>query len=349
LCALLLAWCLGEVERGFPPNLLQDGRIPSLSCNVGVPVDQLDIGSPLRTVFDQVVRHAWVLRSCVRQGVGVDLAVGWVRALERAHDPPTGVVAVCPETLAAVVSHMTSPNVKLGMYALVDIGAWTTDVSIFRLSDVSMLSEGIRTAAVYQARTHRVAAGLVDQLACELHLQLWRECEEPLVGNTEAVVGEITRRREQGLFSEAPLVISGKTRMGAPSALEHARIVVGEAIGRRFSRTYDEAVLKETDLSRHDWHRLNVLLLGGGSEEAVFTDRIRRHLDAGSLQLLPQTASLNWPVTPDRERLDRRLSVAAGLAIPYALWPKQFRPSEVDVPEAGATAAVREWDRDPYD
>ena len=57
------------------------------------------------------------------------------------------------------------------MYVLVDIGAWTTDISFFRLTDVSTFSEGIRTAAFYKAETHRVAAGRIDQKASELLAQ----------------------------------------------------------------------------------------------------------------------------------------------------------------------------------
>ena len=356
LCTLYLAWAVGEVTRSMPAGLMSGGTLPAINCSFGVPVDQLDARSPLRSVFERVVRNAWRLKACVTQGVPLESAVGWVRALgtQRAPRTPSADAAVvtCPETLAAALSYVTAPNVKRGMYALMDVGAWTTDISVFRLSDVSMSAEGRRTTAVYDARTFRVAASLIDQLTSDLHLQLWAACGDECSDYMERVLDETRMRRESGELSGAPYTINGRELPAVPPALAYARAVVGRIAARNFVSTYDRASRKETALSRHDWSSLDVFLLGGGSEDPVFAEHLHCVNGATSIRsvrLLPGTSNVAWPGAPGDDKLHRRLQVAAGLAIPYALWPREFRPSEVEVPLPAARPPVQEWDRDPYD
>ena len=52
-------------------------------------------------------------------------------------------IAICPETLAGIMSYVNSREAREGMYALVDVGAWTTDISFVRVSDVAMEEEGV--------------------------------------------------------------------------------------------------------------------------------------------------------------------------------------------------------------
>ena len=76
-----------------------------------------------------------------------------------------------------------------------------------------------------------------------------------------------------------------------------------------------------------DWASLKILMLGGGSEEASIQAALAgtgRYINPISDRHLPRLSTAVDGLTA------RRLGVAAGLALPYALWTKMFEPSQVE-------------------
>ena len=77
----------------------------------------------------------------VHQGMPIPTIKDWVLQADRKPPPPVNrsPVQLCPETTAATISHANSPRPQTGLYGLVDVGAWTTDIQFFRLTDVSLV------------------------------------------------------------------------------------------------------------------------------------------------------------------------------------------------------------------
>ena len=353
LVTLYLAWIMGESARRLPQGLVSGKEAPHLTCSIGVPIDQLDKGSRLRKGYKTIASNAWRLRGAITQGIRVDQGIGWLRSLPNPlADPPVEdpEIEVCPETVAAVMSYVNAPDAKLGMYALVDIGAWTTDMSVFRLTDVAQRTEGIRTTAVYAARTYRVAAGRIDQIVRDLVCDCWDAMGLPPVSDPESVLIAVREAREQGGEPSEWRDPAKVMRPMVPSAFTFGRESVAKIVAQKFAETWDRAFPKESALSRPSWRALDVLLLGGGSEEPAFA-RSLDALDRGRpTQLLAPASARTWGGTRLGAKLSRRMQVAAGLAIPRALWTKQFAPSEVDIPRNPPKShrEVREWDLDMY-
>jgi hypothetical protein len=231
------------------------------------------------------------------------------------------------------------------MYGLVDIGAWTTDISFFRLSDVSVLAEGIRTTAFYDGETHRVAAGRIDQRASDL-LEAGRSDFTPIVAipNTPDQRQNLFRgMRETG---ETPQLSTPAAKRAAADCLEYARSMVAAAVNSRFSSTRGKAMKKEGIYNQDDWKRLAVFLLGGGAEEKCFGEFLNWCQQGYSINRLPDDARLQVDGNGGAGR-SRRLQVAAGLAYPTALWPKNFLPSQVEpIPRAERLPVRGRPDRD---
>ena len=334
LATLYLAWLLGEVNTRLP-RALTGGSEPRLTCNLGVPVDQVDKKSPLHQTYLRIAQSAWLLKGHVGQGIEVSRALGWLTHLRNhtaltIHDDP---VVLCPETSAAVVSQLSSATpMPEGMYALVDIGAWTTDISVFRLTDVAMVMEGVRTTAFYEAETHRVAAGRIDQLAANLvHSNagaLGGVAEFP--SRVDELAEMFRRRREAG--ESAPQAGGdGNHDRALDGALDFMRAVVAGDVKKRYQATAEMARRKESHLSLSDWISLTVLLLGGGSEEACFEAALKKSSAAPVVGKVVRDERLEGVAAgPEGAAHGRRLQVAAGLAIPAALWPKRFLPSDVE-------------------
>jgi len=332
LTVLYLSWVLGAVHDRLPRSLTGSAE-PVLTCNLGVPVDQIDSPSPLHIAYARIALCAWRLRGNVEQGISVTTALGWLSSLRSGtvNDDDDFPVVLCPETGAAVVSQLTVPTMPEGMYALVDIGAWTTDISFFRLTDVSIFAEGVRTTAFYEAATHRVAAGRIDLVATELIHRHQQALKSVAVfrDDTDALQEACRNSRE----AETPAKESGRAieDHALRSALDFARCVVAGEVKSHYETTASKARLKESPLSRDDWKDLTVLLLGGGSEEDCFEAALKQSSTARSVTKLKHDPRLDGTDTrPGDAARSRRQQVAAGLAIPAALWPKRFLPSAVE-------------------
>lgn len=345
LTVLYLAWVLGEVHSRLP-RALTAGAEAIVTCNLGVPVDQIEDRSPLRMTYERIAREAWRLRGSVEQGISASQALGWLTSLRSEPPDEDCPVELCPESSAAVVSQLSAASpMPQGMYALVDIGAWTTDISIFRLTDVAMSTEGVRTTAFYEAETHRIAAGRIDQLAASLvqsnATALKAVARIPAQSDD---IQEVCRRLREA--NEASSSSDGTDSHPLVSALDFMRLVVAGEVKSSFEAGAEKAKLKESQLSLPDWKRLTVLLLGGGSEEACFEAALKKSTSAPVLRKLARDERLEMADSPAGAARSRRLQVAAGLAIPAALWPKRFLPSAVERLSTTKTSTRVRLDRD---
>ena len=324
LLLLFLAWVMGESRRRLPEARV-GSRPPRTTYSVSVPVDQIDADSALCDVFGRLVFQAWRLSGAVIQGIAVSDALAWIDMVQSVPLPEEKerLVELCSESSAAVVGYALSPDMTKGQYAVVDIGAWTTEVAFFRFTDVARKATGKFTLAFHAARSHRVAAGQVDERCCENVRLLYRDARE-----TNGPLPDIVREhREQALFGKQPLPLRvvGDRRDIVPreSAIRFARDVVAREIQACFRETLGKAYDKEKQESQ--WcGQVHVLLAGGGSIDEVLCGGAAHDNFVVDSRVVPAPGDL-LGLSPDDDY--RRFLIAYGLAHGRARWPHELLPS----------------------
>ena len=125
--AAFLAFVMGSVQRhlrrSYPNDQLE------LIWNVGCPIDRLD-KLKAKQIYDSVVRVALTESETVVNGSPV-LLLAHLRDQLSAPPEVDGNLFIRPETHAAVMAFLRSPHADEMPYAIVDVGAGTTDISVF--------------------------------------------------------------------------------------------------------------------------------------------------------------------------------------------------------------------------
>ena len=322
LLTLLLGWAMGESRQRIPADLTGE-TTPRATYSVSAPIDQIDAGSQLTGEYARVVFQAWRLSGAIRQGMELSTALEWIVRVQQVAVPSDEerLVELCPESGAIVAGYAMSPEMEEGQYAVIDIGAWTTEMSFFRFTEVGQLKTGRPARAFHAARSHRVAANQVDD-RCRTHV-LEMYARDP--GQDRALAETIRDQRERHVFAEEPLALGGQGKeiTPRPSALQFARDLVAEAIGRRFLDTLTEAYANES-LESFWQGKLRILFAGGGSLDSVLRSGIRHGFIADSRGVPEPSDLVGLPACDDY----RRFLVAYGLAHGSARWPRDLLPSQ---------------------
>ncbi len=326
---LFLAWTMRE-SRQWVRTQVGASSAPRTTYSVGAPIDQIDQddrASPLVGVFNRLAFQAWRLSEGLEQGIALTDARKWIAAVKAVDVPPTEeqLIEVCAESSANVAGYALRPDVEEGLYAVVDIGAWTTEVAFFRLTDVAMKTIGKRRLAFYAGRSHRVATGKIDEL-CAKRVREKYSC----ANLASAVMDVIREEREKGSNVDFVLPVGpGGQEIPVPgSFLADARDAVAKELRCCFVTTLREAFQKEKQ--EEEWkQQLRVLLAGGGS----FDDQLGRsvhHRFVWNSRVVPTPSNIEGLPNNDDSR---RFLVAYGLANGQARWPDEMRPSEVEPSE----------------
>ena len=179
------------------------GRKPIWHVNVGMPAGSLD-DSVLRPRFQSVVATAFglddgsITESQVRRG----LEEASVEACSTDEFAARGL-AVIPEAAAAMTGFAKSLSSAPGLYLLVDVGALTLDVSMFRLNQgeegdrYSFMAANVRPLGVESIEWFKTAGR--SEADCD------RECRKSL---DDVIVYTKTKRDpEAAVWSGAPLPV----------------------------------------------------------------------------------------------------------------------------------------------
>ena len=326
LAICFLAWVMGSIGNSLPSELKQgQPGDPRLTFNVGVPVRYLDEEPRLKKAYWRVVSHAWRLARGVTQGIDLQTIRNWIDQLD-AHGLPTEQelpVQLKTEAEAAIVSWLMSPEFLPGPYCLIDIGAWTTDVSLFRKESEPKMAT-LPAIAFLSADTYRLAVNEVDERALRALQELW---PPEWSVNPPIHLRRVRLSRESGAWIKQEFEVNRRPRRGlSPSVLQFARECVAGRLLFRFHETLIAGRFKH-DIS--DWEGFQIFVAGGGAAESALWEEIPpnsgekvQHIDKAP------TAGLAGSLS-DQTRA--RLLVAAGLAVPLELWPDLVPPSQVPV------------------
>ena len=130
LACALLSWVFSQVEKAVRKQF--PGETLHLTWNVGCPIDHMDKTHALRS-YETMAQAAWELRDLATNPMPLEGLGQFEQRLASCKIPPPEhrTVYVRPETHAGIMAFLQSPHADEETYVLVDVGAGTTDVSMF--------------------------------------------------------------------------------------------------------------------------------------------------------------------------------------------------------------------------
>ena len=332
LVTLYLGWVMREA-RGVVSKSLRLGSNAAFTYHVGLPLEQIDKSAAFVSLYEKISYQAWRISEGVVQGLDLNKAVKWLNEvtnepIPNAEDSP---VQLAPEIVASLVPFLIncvrSVALTPGLYGLVDIGAWTTDVAMFRYS-----SNGVVSFPVTSVR--RTGCNLIDE---ELRSGLLG-----LVGGSSDrslhVLSKIRVERENHSFDKSTFRVARYDVTPPPSLQDYTLRVAAGKIWRQFIETVKLA--HDNWKERYDeqtFSTFQVFILGGGSNIELlakapdyFKTKVTRFTSA--LPGIPDNfkaigAKHNAADLPSADY--RRLAIAHGLAFAAGTWPEVTRPSQV--------------------
>lgn len=268
------------------------GRKIIWEVNFGVPTGSWGGGFPGRPSLLAAVRAGWAASQS--SSINSDSVH---RALRQANDLTTGglpEIYLVPEVAAQIAGYRESPSRQNGLHMLVDVGAGTVDIAIFRL--------------MVEAESQSDQIVVFSSDVCALGTAfLMRELND-------ASRGKIVWRPSQRVPNKQELISTGTL---PPARLEEVVKPIYDKVSRRIEAVLEEGRSKDpraSEFNRSDRDVLRVFLCGGGGRVPVYLDaanfavrNCRSHK-----QDLPQQANIVSIQPLDKDAFDR-VSVAIGL------------------------------------
>ena len=256
--AIATVWYLSEMAQTRIEKFYGASRSDlKLSITMGIPMSFFS-DTVLREGFLEVIRSAyWLLKhhdgKSIREGrLPLDqlqklseLARNEVRKIP-VPDANTVRDWLRTEAESALVWAFTSPNIKQGLYAKADVGAGTTNASLFRITERYNAATGQWQKdgfAFFGATSDAVGMDCIDEIMEKHGLQDFRGNEDSLL------------RKQPGLCKECEKYI------------DQMHEAVEEAWGIAFS--------KQRDVSQ--WKALDIFVIGGGSQVAQVRSKMTVH------------------------------------------------------------------------
>jgi hypothetical protein len=267
-----------------------------LAFNVSVPVDQRE-NNKVFSAFERTIGCAQVLEQEADESHSARDWLAKARELlpTITYDAAAAAtrVFVLPEALAASSGYITSLGRRSGLHALIDIGAGTTDVSIF---DLQLMKASGARSTWYAARSLPFGAWRSEQLVMQ-HLRTLGRSD---LADRGAIHAVLQQRDDVGL--------------------QCRRIVRNEltALWERTRATWSEAFnhLKQESAWRGK-NKVKVFLAGGGallpSAEVVFAKAWMTRWEPYNCSVMPDPDA---PTQPRSDAPFARQCVAFGLSTP---------------------------------
>jgi hypothetical protein len=343
--AWFLAFVISEIRKRTS-QLFADYE-PSLTFQMAAPLGAVE-SELQRLVFERALYVAEKLSPVVSQGMPLDELRSCYQGIALAiHELPSEEerrTFVQPETHAAMIGYAASRVADAGLYAIVDIGAGTTDISFFRLS-----RDGDRLA-YYSTDTVSLGADIVDQRIFDEHMAPAHP-ELRQYSRTD-ILGQI-RVAKQRLHGRT--VLAGQFEL-SEKALNASALSVGRGLFKEYQRVWRQAYQKEMRQSR--WQGgYKLFLIGGGSELGQLVAPISASpcpqlLPAVELRSLALPESIVSEPSGDDDVIQsytRLLMVAYGLSFHTAESPDYFTPKEVEPLPPPPTIERPSWDIGPFE
>lgn len=338
----LTIWYLAYVQGRIRQYLeTRYGNAANLKVwtNVGAPIDQESVAGA-KADFTRVAFLSQCLSTVVRNGIPVRDVMEAQSDLESKSllvpDEAERTIFVQPETATGLMAFLKSTDAAPGLYAIVDVGAGTTDVSFFRLSfpvrfgistaPMHAAGMGSEKMAFYEAKTQMVGSANIDNAVARL------------LASSNAFDHEILERARTIKETFDTWSATTSQTVVTRTQFTEAAVPTVDAMFDVYRRTNCAAFKKEAIQSR--WDAFSVFLLGGGARlslvQAKFKNCKPSHVN--------RRITIERLAAPDDLKIGDRvdfgiLAIAYGLSYAPVEFPTIFRPPEVEPLHAKAATA----------
>jgi hypothetical protein len=229
---------------------------------------------------------------------------------------------VVGETRAGMFAYGSSRTAVNGLYALIDIGAGTTDMSIFRYSAENRYPTFYSTA-VYPSGADRVDELILDELTAR--------------PSHQSVLNRIPRPEWLGRIRIAKQEDKDGRRAVIPEDFyERASAQFSRELFEQYKQVWGKGYQKEMKADR--WQNFTILLIGGGSRLHGLTDILAgspwSEVPKSQVRRLELPGGIAWdgrsPAGTDATRHHYLLMVAYALSFPYLDLADYAMPDEVE-------------------
>jgi hypothetical protein len=328
LVTLYLAWIIHEA-RALASQALGLSPMTAFTYHIGVPLAHLDQSPRFVEKFRRLLYDAWRISTGVIQGLTLDTGMRWLKEVSNEPVPTEddSPVQMNPEVVASLVPFLNgnagSVTLTPGLYGLIDIGAWTSDVAMFRYSENGTVSFPVTSV-------RRIGCNEIDE---RLRSGLFE-----LVGSrpdaSSHLFSSIRQSRESSNFQQSSFLVA-KYPITPPACLqEYSERVAAGKIWRQFVETIKRAHQEWLEpYQEQTFSRFRVFMLGGGSAIVTLT-KPPSYFEAAVTKIvshLPGVPSGFKAIgSPGPSVIDYgRLAIAHGLAFAAGTWPDITRPSQV--------------------
>jgi hypothetical protein len=273
ISTLYLSVVLGEALLAIQNGLGVGASSLRVNVNAAAPLDQLQEFGSVGEYFDRCFFYALRLAESgsPRRRWQVDEALRRLAEVRREALPDTSLspTRVFPETHAAITAYTLLPQSEKGLYAIVDIGAGTTDVSFFWLQ-----KDEAKTAAWYYA------------------------------AGTESVGMDDVDRALAPVFDDVADVRAAREAMSRDALARQAKRIapIEKRAYLHYARIYGVA----TNVDQRDWAwcdrgvcQFRLFLVGGGSLCGPMVSKLRRVPPKGT----------TWVAKPERLTVPTKMAV----------------------------------------
>lgn len=319
LSTLYIAYALGQVDEWIARHpTIASGTDRTL--NSAAPLDRLQHHG-LQSTFELVVQRAIHLRGRVKDGLPVaqarELLIEAAENVPTPRTPEEALAFVVPEACAATLTVIRGPGAVRRRYAILDVGAGSTDVGVFWCYEGNI---GEPVWDFYSSTSAFVAGDAMDGALLEYLAQthgVARSGESLRALRNAKPDGD-----HQGLEASGCRITWGE--------YERALAPVTKGIFSTYQKTWGRARAQFAPRAEH-WPDLDILLAGGGSRCWPLRARIQNDFpmsgfcESRHVRRVALPTDLSWDLTiPEeiRERSADLLAVAVGLSYPHLDLPK---------------------------
>jgi hypothetical protein len=302
LGCVALAWQISEVLSILRKRYA--GTLLDVRFNVNVPIDQVE-SSVLLQVYHRMAHVAEQLLEQHGEAFSPEGMVDQAAALWDVASPQErrdGRIFVVPESVAQIACYLSSLEAVAGVYAVIDVGAGTTDLSIFHLQGPS----------THEARCYWYSAQNIPQGAAAIEDDVADYLRQirPSASVSSADVRAAVAAAQPG--SEIRRLVEGR--------LAHIRKTMNVAWACAYGKYRRPSV----------WREVPVFLGGGGSQIPGLPSAFRPSwipaFGNHAMRALPH--SRDYDEEGHRVPFDR-LSVAVGLTFPRPELSEYVLPNDV--------------------
>jgi hypothetical protein len=311
---------------------------------MSAPLDQMERAA-LAPSFERALFLGATLAEDISSGVSFRHAhLLYEQVLrDRPEVPPENerTTFVIPETMAAAYAHCHSPAAVDGLYALIDVGAGTTNVTFFRYT-----RNLPRPVAFYASRTESVGADDIDRAVIRALARKY-----PSVGLLDArglteLVHQVRLAKQD--MDETGLRCGSWQLSSQEFAVATSEVV--EGIWNVYSRAFGAAYAKEIGTTR--WESLTLVLVGGGSVVPGVASRLKsrprgfvKDVHVQPMELPPTVDAGSGSNSAARELKPALLAVGFGLSFHYVDVFDYWRTHQVEPikPSDSRSGDVPDW------